>query len=164
MPFIFIDRIIELERHSRIKAFRNFSTGEEVFRDHFPGYPTVPGSLLLEALTQTASALIEVSQEFQKKSLPILVERVKYRRRVKPGDRLSMEGEVLEWSEQTVRTDMIGRVDGDLVIHAEITFGLKPIEAVYPDSTMREIVKAVYRSLLDGAEVRGFAERMVFLK
>jgi hypothetical protein len=119
---------------------------------------------LLEALTQAATALIEVSEEFQKKSMPVLVDRVKFRRRVKPGDRLSMEGRTVERSEQTVRTDMVGRVDGEFVIHAEITFALKPLEEVYRDSTIREIIKGLYRDLLDGAEVRGFAESMVFLK
>jgi 3-hydroxyacyl-[acyl-carrier-protein] dehydratase len=156
MPFAFIDRDTDQERRTRIRAFRNFTGGEEFFRDHFPGYPTVPGSLLLESLTQAATALIEASEGFQQKALPVLIERAKYRHRVKPGDRLDMEGSVVEWSEQTVRTDFEGRVNGDVAIHADITMAVIPIEKVYRDRAVREIVLVIYRDLLEGARLSGF--------
>lgn len=156
MTFLFIDRVTEVERRQRIKAFRNFTAGEEIFRDHFPGYPTVPGSLLLESLSQVATALIEASEGFRKKALPVLVERAKYRRRVKPGDRLDMEGSVTEWGEQTVRTDFEGRVDGAVVIHAEIVMAMIPFESVFRDPATRQMVLALYRDLLEGAQLRGF--------
>ncbi len=156
MPFVFIDRITELERRTRIKAFRNFTVGEEIFRDHFPGYPTVPGSLLLESLTQVATALIEASEGFRMKALPALIERAKYRRRVKPGDRLDVEGRVVEWGERTVRTDFEGRVEGDVAVHAEITMAMIPLESVFRDQAVRDAMLMIYRDLLEGTRLSGF--------
>ncbi len=156
MTFLFIDRITELVRRTRITAYRNFSSGEDIFRDHFPGYPTVPGSLLLESLTQAATALIEASEGFRQKALPVLVERVKYRRRVKPGDRLDMEGRVVEWGEQIVRTDFEGRVDGAVVIHAELTMAVMPFESVFRGAETRALVMEIYRGFLEGAKLGGF--------
>lgn len=53
-PFLFVDRVVELEQGKRVRAERTFRQEEEFFRGHFPGEPIVPGVLLTEALAQAA--------------------------------------------------------------------------------------------------------------
>lgn len=156
MAFSFVDRILSLERCSGIRAQRCFSSGEELFRDHFPGNPIVPGSLLLESLTQAATVLIEVSEDCKRKAVPVFVDHLKYRRKVRPGDVLEMEGRTLEWEDDVVRTDMAGRVGGDVVVQAVIAFALLPVEEIHRGAADREAVRTRYRNLLDGAAIRGF--------
>ena len=49
-PFLLVDRVVEMERRKRIVAIKNVTVNEPFFQGHFPGYPIMPGVLLLEAL------------------------------------------------------------------------------------------------------------------
>ena len=51
-PFLLIDRVIELERSKRIVAIKNVTINEPFFNGHFPGYPIMPGVLVVEAMAQ----------------------------------------------------------------------------------------------------------------
>src|ERR1700747_2487081 len=56
-PIILVDRVMEVEANKRIVALKNVSINEPVFAGHFPGYPVMPGVLILEALAQAAAIL-----------------------------------------------------------------------------------------------------------
>src|SRR5262249_61084178 len=56
-PFLLIDRVIEIERKKRIVAIKNVTANEPHFAGHFPGYPIMPGVLIVEAIEQAAGAL-----------------------------------------------------------------------------------------------------------
>ena len=57
-PFLLVDRVIEMERKKRIVAIKNVTVNEPFFQGHFPGYPIMPGVLLLEALAQAGCILV----------------------------------------------------------------------------------------------------------
>ena len=56
-PFLLVDRVLELERNTRITAVKNVTFNEPYFMGHFPGHPVMPGVLILEALAQAAGLL-----------------------------------------------------------------------------------------------------------
>ena len=62
MRFIFVDEIIELQPGEHIKAIKTISSGEEFFRDHFPGFPVVPGVLLTEMMAQAAGKCLDAQR------------------------------------------------------------------------------------------------------
>src|ERR1700757_682995 len=57
-PFLLIDRVIEIERKKRIVAIKNVTINEPFFAGHFPGYPIMPGVLMVEAMAQAGAALL----------------------------------------------------------------------------------------------------------
>ena len=68
MRYLFIDRIKTIECNKSITAIKNVALSEDVFIDHFIGYPVMPGALQIETVAQAATALLEVSANFKIKS------------------------------------------------------------------------------------------------
>ena len=91
MRFLFVDRVLELERNSRIVAVRQITLADDLFTQHFPGRPMMPASLLIEALAQTATILVETSREFQCKAYVGYVANAKFRQPVVPGFEMRLE-------------------------------------------------------------------------
>ena len=57
-PFLLIDRVIEIQRKERIVALKNVTVNEPFFAGHFPGFPIMPGVLMVEAMAQAGGALL----------------------------------------------------------------------------------------------------------
>ncbi len=121
-PFLFIDRVVELERKQRIVALKNVSVNEPFFNGHFPGYPIMPGVLIVEALAQAGGALLltEIPDRHSKLMVFTSIERAKFRRPVTPGDQLKLEVKVLNWRTSAVKMEGHAYVDGKLACEAVI--------------------------------------------
>ena len=65
MRFLFIDKILELEKGNRAIMVKNVSSSEDYFTHHFPDFPVMPGALMLEAADQAAGLLISYSIDFE---------------------------------------------------------------------------------------------------
>src|SRR5437667_6694064 len=95
MRFVLIDRIDRLDLGVHAEGHTLIPPDAEYFRDHFPGYPIVPGVLVLESLAQLGGRLLEASvrKATHKRILPVLakVEQAKFLHPVRPGDRLDVE-------------------------------------------------------------------------
>jgi 3-hydroxyacyl-[acyl-carrier-protein] dehydratase len=119
-PFLFVDRIIELEPCKRIVGLKNVSMNEPFFVGHFPSFPVMPGVLIIEAMAQTGGILVMhgVPDASEQLVLFASIEEAKFRRPVRPGDQLRMEVEVL--SRKTTFARMKGKafVDGELACEA----------------------------------------------
>src|SRR6201996_9275201 len=100
MRFVLIDRITELQTGKSLVAVKNLSLAEEYLADHFPGFPVLPGVLMLESMTQAAAWLVRVSEDFRH-SMVVLKEarNVKYSKFVEPGQTLSVTAEWLDRNE-----------------------------------------------------------------
>jgi len=96
MRFTLIDRITDLEPGRRIEAVKNLTMAEEYLAEHFPGFPVLPGVLMLEAVTQAGAWLIRATEDFQH-SVILLKEAkaVKYGHFVTPGKQLRL---TCEWA------------------------------------------------------------------
>ena len=122
-PFLLIDRVIGLKRKQRIVAIKNVSVNEPFFAGHFPGFPIMPGVLIVEAIAQAGGALLltEVAERVGKLVFFTGIERAKFRKPVVPGDQLRIEVDVLAWRQTAVRLQGRAFVGDKLACEAIVT-------------------------------------------
>jgi len=122
-PFLLIDRVIEIQRKERIVALKNVTVNEPFFAGHFPGFPIMPGVLMVEAMAQAGGALLltEIPDREHKLMVFTGIERARFRRPVTPGDQLKIVVSVLAWRSMAVRMQGEVFVGEKLVAEAVIT-------------------------------------------
>jgi 3-hydroxyacyl-[acyl-carrier-protein] dehydratase len=127
-PFLLIDRVIEVERRKRIVALKNVTINEPFFQGHFPGFPIMPGVLMVEAMAQAGGALLltEVPDRDSKLMVFTGIERARFRRPVTPGDQVKLVVEVLAWRSTAVRMEGKAYVGEKVAAEAVITCRLVP--------------------------------------
>jgi 3-hydroxyacyl-[acyl-carrier-protein] dehydratase len=127
-PFLLIDRIIEIERKKRIVALKSVTINEPFFQGHFPGYPIMPGALVVEAIAQAGGVLLmpEVPDPHTKLMVFTGIERARFRKPVVPGDQLRIEVSVLNWKPRVAKMEGRAMVDGKLACEATVMCALVP--------------------------------------
>lgn len=122
-PFLLIDRVIEIERMKKIVALKNVTVNEPFFQGHFPGFPIMPGVLIVEAMAQAGGTLLLTEIEDRNDKLMVFtgIEKARFRRPVVPGDQLRIEVEVLAWRRIAVRMGGKAFVNGKRVCEATIS-------------------------------------------
>ena len=121
MRFSLIDRIDELEPGARITAVKTLSMAEEYLADHFPGFPVMPGVLMLEAMTQAGAWLVRASEDFAH-SMVVLKQAagVKYGKFVEPGETLTVDCQIIDHGEQETKVKARGTVDGRTAVSGRL--------------------------------------------
>jgi 3-hydroxyacyl-[acyl-carrier-protein] dehydratase len=95
MRWIWIDRFLDFERGKRARAVKNLSRAEDHFAEHFPGYPVMPGSLILEGLAQTGGILVGEANDFREKVVLAKITSARFHRDAVAGQRLVYDVELL---------------------------------------------------------------------
>src|SRR5438445_8271645 len=88
MRWIWIDRFVEFHRGKSARAVKCLSFAEDYFADHFPGYPVMPATLMLEGLAQTGGILVGEVNEFREKVILAKILTARFHREVLAGERL----------------------------------------------------------------------------
>lgn len=124
-PFLLVDRITELVPGKSAKGYKNVTINEPFFQGHFPGYPVMPGVLILEALAQLGAAAVLGTEE-HKDMLALFtgIDKVRFRRQVVPGDRLHLEAEIIKMKSVMGKAAVKATVDGEVAAEGEIMFAL----------------------------------------
>ncbi|RDV84730.1 3-hydroxyacyl-ACP dehydratase FabZ [Ammonifex thiophilus] len=122
-PFLLLDRVTLLEPGKRAVGIKNVTVNEPFFTGHFPGYPVMPGVLILEALAQLTAVAVLKLADFQDK-IPLLagIDKARFRRPVFPGDTLRLEVEVLRLKGMVGKAKGQAWVGEELAAEAEIVF------------------------------------------
>ena len=97
-PFLLVDRAEEYEPHKSIVGIKCVTVNEPFFHGHFPGYPVMPGVLIVEAMAQTGAVLMSKSLDVDTEGKTIFfvsLDNCKFRTPVRPGDVIRMHVEVL---------------------------------------------------------------------
>ncbi|HEU4323976.1 MAG TPA: 3-hydroxyacyl-ACP dehydratase FabZ [Roseiflexaceae bacterium] len=124
-PFLLIDRVLELEPGLRAVAEKQVTINEPFFQGHFPGYPIMPGVLIIEALAQTGS-VAALSLEDNRGKLGVFagIDNARFKLQVVPGMTLRLEVKLDKMRRNIGRGSAQATVDGKLACEAELLFAL----------------------------------------
>jgi 3-hydroxyacyl-[acyl-carrier-protein] dehydratase len=130
-PFLLVDRVLELEKGKRIKAYKNVTINEPFFNGHFPHRPVMPGVLMLEALAQAAALLafetMGVTPDESTVVYFVGIDGARFKRPVEPGDQLMLEVELDRVKSGIYKFKARASVDTELAVQAEIMFTMRSI-------------------------------------
>ena len=122
MRFLLIDRITSLEAGKSLTAVKNLSLSEEYLADHFPGFPVMPGVLMLESLIQAGAWLMRYTEDFRFSTILLRQARaVRFNRFVTPGRTLEISVTVHKWGEGVCTLKGAGTVEGESAVRARLT-------------------------------------------
>lgn len=91
MRWMWIDRILELEKSERCVTVKNVSLAEEHLHDHFPHQPVMPASLMIEGMAQTAGIMVGHARDFKEKVILAKIGKAVFERDVFPGETIFYE-------------------------------------------------------------------------
>ncbi|MCZ8523332.1 MULTISPECIES: 3-hydroxyacyl-ACP dehydratase FabZ [Paenibacillus] len=125
-PFLLVDRILELEPGVRATGLKNVTINEPFFPGHFPGYPVMPGVLIVEALAQVGSvAMLSLEVNRGKIGFFAGIDNFRFRDQVLPGDTLTLEVVITRAKGPFGRGQAVARVGDKVVAEGELMFALK---------------------------------------
>jgi beta-hydroxyacyl-ACP dehydratase FabZ len=121
-PFLLVDRIVEWEPGKRIVGIKNVTINEPFFQGHFPGYPIMPGVLIVEAVAQAGGILALKAMGGERRIAYFAgIDNCKFRRPVVPGDQLRLEVTVLARKGPVWKMHGVALVDGAVAAKADVT-------------------------------------------
>lgn len=124
-PFLLIDRVDIIEEEKKAVGRKCVTMNEHFFQGHFPGHPIMPGVLIIEALAQTACALMFSKPEMKGKLAFFMgIEEVKFRRPVVPGDVLELHVEMLRVGSRAGKAKGAAVVNGDTATECVFSFAI----------------------------------------
>jgi len=124
-PFLLIDQILEVEPGKSAVGIKNVSIHEPYFQGHFPGYPIMPGVLIVEALAQVGSvALLSLPANKGKIGFFAGIDSFRFRKPVRPGDVLRLEVTLLRVLGGVGKGKARASVGDEGVAEGELTFAL----------------------------------------
>ncbi|MCK5758383.1 MAG: 3-hydroxyacyl-ACP dehydratase FabZ [Clostridiales bacterium] len=125
-PFLMVDKILERTPGVSATCQKNVSHNEPFFQGHFPGYPVMPGVMIVEAMAQTAGIATGRTHGMSDVGIFASINNVKFKKPVFPGDVLIMEGVVDSMRMNVIKAKAKAMVNGELVASAAFTIVIIP--------------------------------------
>jgi len=122
MRWVWIDRFVEFASGQSAKAVKNLSLAEDYFAEHFPGFPVMPASLILEGLAQTGGILVGEANDFKEKVVLAKIPSARFRREALAGETLVYDVRVLTLREEGASVAGRVLVGDEVIAEAEIFF------------------------------------------
>jgi len=123
-PFLMIDRIINIDRDESAVGIKNVSFNEPMFQGHFPGKPVFPGVLIIEAMAQTAGAIVIAHDAAVSgtKSIVLMltIDKAKFRKPAGPGDQIEFHIRKIQRRRTVGRYEAKALVNGVLIAEADV--------------------------------------------
>lgn len=132
MRFLMVDRILDLNPGRMAVAEKSLPVSEEIFQDHFPGFPVVPGVLLIEMMGQTAAKALNAQRLPRGNAMLGEVRSARFRQWVKPGEIIRLTSEIERDQGDFAIAKCHADVAGKKVGSAELMFFFMPIEQFAP--------------------------------
>ncbi|EZQ12428.1 MULTISPECIES: 3-hydroxyacyl-ACP dehydratase FabZ [unclassified Acinetobacter] len=130
-PFLLVDRVTEVTENG-IVGFKNVSINEEFMQGHFPGYPIMPGVLIVEAMAQISGVLGFIMNNEKPKPGSLFLfagaEKVRFKKQVVPGDQLVLKSELVMQKRGIYKYLCSASVDGVIAATAEIIISHQKLE------------------------------------
>src|SRR6476660_1155243 len=142
--FQLIDRILDLNMdEKKITVEAQVPQHNTIFEGHFPGYPIMPGVLLIESMAQTSGWLLVALMKFERMPFLAAVKEAKMRGFVTPGELLTVEASLVHEGSGYAITEARVKVAGKLRTNATLTFSHHP----FPNPDLRGHMDAVARRI-----------------
>ena len=123
-PFLLVDRVVALDPGTSLEAIKNVTINEPFFQGHFPGYPVMPGVLIVEALAQAGGILVIKSQPQIPENKIFLfsgIEKMRFRKPVYPGDCLHLHATSIRQKHNIWKMQVEARVDEHIATQGVLT-------------------------------------------
>lgn len=122
MRWVWVDRILEIERGAYVKTLKNISLAEEQLHDHHPHFAVMPGSLILEGMAQTGGLLLGSVNDFKKTVVLAKVPKITFHSWAVPGDQIIYEGKLTNVRPEGGSVDLTATIGDRRLAEAEIVF------------------------------------------
>lgn len=137
-PFLLVDRVLECDGEHFIRGVKNVTMNEPFFQGHFPGYPLMPGVLVIEALAQLASILawqiFDTKPGGDKLIFFAGIDNARFRRQVLPGDRIVLEARVNRMVRGIGKFEVRALIDDEVACEADLLAAMRPNPNAAPGS------------------------------
>lgn len=140
MRFLLIDRFLRLTKDESVVALKSMSG--DFIKEHFPGKPIIPGTLVIEAFAQIASWLVIYACEFKYGLVLALLRDAVLKRDVLPGDRIRCHARIVSRGESVSEVETKGYIDNRLAVETEVIYS--HLVAYNREERIREIKRFNY--------------------
>ena len=156
MRWIWIDKFVEFHSGERAVAVKNVTLAEEHLHDHFPGFPVMPESLMIEAMAQTSGILVGEAKDFKEKVILAKVKKAVFFDYVTPGDTIQLEAKIESIAHEAASTS--GKITLEEKLIAEIDLMFSHIDQNLAGKEFPEenfVFTDMFKSLLRGMVLGG---------
>lgn len=122
MRWIWIDKFVEFKSGESAVAVKNVTLAEEHLHDHFPGFPVMPETLIIEAMAQTAGILVGEARRFQEKVILAKINKAVFFDYVQPGDTIKLHAKIESLTDEAAGTSGHITCDDKLIGEVDLMF------------------------------------------